>query len=106
MAIKDKEAPTHEHWTTIESVEWLLRFQAIPYARRIFEKPVLVAIARGDNITSSDLEIEMFNAIPSPHKHFVSVGGVDHMSLYTKPSDLKKIGDASAHWLKRTLAGL
>jgi len=106
MAIKAKEAPTHEHWTTIESVEWLLRFQATPYAQRIFDKPVLVAIAKGDNITSSDLEIAMFNAIPSPHKRFVSVGGVDHMSLYTKPEDLKKIGDASASWLKETLATL
>ncbi|MNR52896.1 hypothetical protein D3C85_1728170 [compost metagenome] len=83
-----------------------MRYQAIPYAARIYEKPVLVAIAKGDNITSSDLEIEMFNAIPSPHKTFVSVGGVDHMSLYTKPEDLAKIGKASAEWLKKTLAEL
>jgi pimeloyl-ACP methyl ester carboxylesterase len=106
MAIKEKEAPLHEHWTTIESVEWLLRYQVIPYAQRIFEKPVLVAIAKGDNITSSDLEIDMFNAIPSPHKQFVSIGGVDHMSLYTKPQDLAKIGKASADWLMATLATL
>jgi dienelactone hydrolase len=106
MAIKAKEAPLHEHWTTIESVEWLLRYQVIPYAQRIYEKPVLVAIAKGDNITSADLEIDMFNAIPSPHKKFVSIGGVDHMSLYTKPEDLAKIGKASADWLKETLATL
>ncbi|MNB94808.1 Alpha/beta hydrolase family protein [compost metagenome] len=106
MAIKEKEAPTHEHWTTVESVEWLLRYQAIPYAACIYEKPVLVAIAKGDNITSSDLEIEMFNAIPSPNKTFVSVGGVDHMSLYTKPEDLAKIGRASAEWLKKVLSEL
>lgn len=106
MAIKEKEAPLHEHWTTIESVEWLLRYQVIPYAQRIYEKPVLVAIAKGDNITSSDLEIDMFNAIPSPQKRFVSVGGVDHMSLYTKPEDLAKIGKASAEWLQQTLATL
>lgn len=106
MAIKATEAPLHEHWTTIESVEWLLRYQVKPYAERIYEKPVLVAIAKGDNITSSDLEIDMFNAIPSSHKSFVSVGGVDHMSLYTKPEDLAKIGKASADWLKETLTAL
>ncbi|WP_210236003.1 MULTISPECIES: alpha/beta hydrolase [unclassified Mesorhizobium] len=106
MAIKEKEAPLHEHWTTIESVEWLLRYQAKPYAERIYETPVLVAIAKGDNITSSDLEIEMFNAIPCPNKTFVSVGGVDHMSLYTKPDHLERIGKASAVWLKDTLSKL
>ncbi|WP_127904369.1 alpha/beta hydrolase [Solirhodobacter olei] len=106
MAIKAKEAPLHEHWNTIESVEWLLRYQVIPYAERIYDKPVLVAIAKGDNITSADLEIDMFNAIPSPHKRFVAVGGVDHMSLYTKPDDLAKIGRASAEWLKETLTTL
>jgi uncharacterized protein len=106
MAIKEAEAPLHEHWTTIESVEWLLRYQVKPYAERIYELPVLVALAKGDNITSSDLEIEMFNAIPCPNKKFVSVSGVDHMSLYTRPDHLAKIGDASAEWLKETLASL
>lgn len=106
MMLKEKEAPLHEHWTTIESVEWLLRYQVIPYAERIYEKPVLVAIAKGDNITSSDLEIDMYNAIPSPNKQFVAIGGVDHMSLYTKPEDLGKIGKAAADWLKDTLETL
>ncbi|WP_431324692.1 alpha/beta hydrolase [Rhizobium sp. YTU87027] len=106
MGIKEKSAPLHEHWTTIESVEWLLRYQVKPYAERIYETPVLVAIAKGDNITSADLEIEMFNAIPNPNKSFVSVGGVDHMSLYTKADHLEKIGQASADWLKETLKKL
>lgn len=106
MGIKAKEAPLHEHWNSIESVEWLLRYQVKPYAERIIETPVMVALARADNITSADLETEMFNAITCPNKELVSLGGIDHMSLYTNVEHLKKMGDAQAIWLEKTLKTL
>jgi hypothetical protein len=102
--IKAKEAPLHEHWNTIESVELLLQYNVIPFARRITETPVMIALAAGDNITSHDLEVECFNAIANPNKSLASVNGVHHMSLYTSQDDLAKVGRVQAAWLKDLLA--
>lgn len=106
MPIKEREAPLHEHYNTIESVENLYGYRVIPYAREVFETPVLMTLAHGDNITSADLEIEAFNAIPNPDKSFVSVRGVDHMSLYTNYDHLAKVGKVQAEWLAAKLAQL
>ena len=94
--IKAKEAPLHEHWNTIESVELLLAYNVIPFAAKITETPVMIALAAGDNITSHDLEVAAFNAIPNPNKHLANVTGVHHMSLYTSEDDLGKVGRAQA----------
>ena len=106
MAIKKKEAPLHEHTNTVESVENLLAYRVIPYAREVFEIPVLMTLARGDNITSADLEIEAFNAIPNSQKKLVSVRGVDHMSLYSNVDHLTKVAQIQANWLKDVLASM
>ena len=105
-ALKEREAPLHEHINTIESVEKLFAYRVIPYAREVYETPVMVTLAHGDNITSADLEIEAFNAVPNPHKELVSVRGVNHMSLYTYVEHLGKVGRVQRDWLKKTLAGL
>ena len=105
-AIKEREAPLHEHVNTIESVEKLFAYRVIPYAREVYETPVMVTLAHGDNITSADLEIEAFNAVPNPDKELVSVRGVNHMSLYTNAEHLGKVGRVQRDWLKKTLAGL
>lgn len=104
--IKEREAPLHEHVNTIESIEKLFAYRVIPYAKEVYETPVMVTLAHGDNITSADLEIEAFNAIPSPEKKLVSVRGVNHMSLYTNVEHLVKVGRVQRDWLKETLAGL
>lgn len=103
MGIKANEAPLHEHWNTVESVELLLRYVVKPYAERIVETPAMVALAKADNITSADLEVEIFNAIPCADKQLAVVGGVDHMSLYTNTDHLGKIAKVQADWLKDTL---
>ena len=103
--IKQNEAPNHEHINTIESVELLLAYQVKPYAVRIHETPIMMAVAKGDNITSSDLEIETFNAIQSPNKHLAVVEGVDHMSLYSNTTHLAKVAGVQADWLQNLLFG-
>jgi len=102
--IKAREAPNHEHWNTTESFELLLQYNAIPYAQRITETPILMTVAAGDNITSADLEAAAFNAITNPNKKFVGVEGVTHMSLYSDVNDLGKVGRVQGAWLKETLA--
>ena len=104
--IKAKEAPLHEHRNTIESVDLLHQYVVKPYAERITELPIMMTLAHGDNITSSDLEVETYNAIASPNKHFVSVTGVDHMSLYTNREHLAKVGAVQSAWLQKVLAAI
>lgn len=106
MTIKKNEAPRHEHWNTIESVELLLQYKVAPFCERIVETPVMMTLAKGDNITSADLEAEAFNAIKNPNKTFASVSGVEHMSLYTNREHLAKVGKVQASWLKNLLANM
>lgn len=103
MDIKEREAPLHVHANTVESVELLLAYNVRPYAQRITETPVMMAVAKGDNITSADLEIDTFNAIPCPDKHLAVVAGVDHMSLYSNTAHLGKVAGAQAAWLRDLL---
>jgi len=43
--IKEREAPLHEHVNTIESTEKLFAYRVIPYAKEVYETPVLVTLA-------------------------------------------------------------
>jgi len=102
--IKKREAPNHEHWNTVESVELLLDYNVPPFCSRIIDTPVMMSVAKGDNITSADLEIETFNAITNPNKTLDIVEGVSHMSLYANAEDLQKVGSSQARWLADLLA--
>ncbi len=101
--IKAREAPLHEHYSTIESVELLLAYTVFPYCSRIVDTPVLMTVAKGDNITSADLEIAAFNAITNPNKTIAIVDGVTHMSLYSNREHLAKVGTIQSTWLKQVL---
>ena len=101
--IREREAPRHIHANTVESVDLLLAYQVAPYAARITETPVMMAIAQGDNITSADLEVAAFNAIPGPRKELAIVEGVDHMSLYANTEHLGKVARRQVAWLQRLL---
>jgi fermentation-respiration switch protein FrsA (DUF1100 family) len=103
QGIKANEAPNHEHWNSIESVELLMNYKVAPFCERIVETPVLMTLAAGDNITSMDLEAEAFNAITNPNKTYAAVRGVDHMSLYTNVEHLHKVGSVQKAWLKDQL---
>jgi len=102
--IKAREAPLHQHYSTVESVELLLSYTVFPYCARIVDTPVLMTVAKGDNITSADLEIAAFNAITNPNKTLAVVDGVTHMSLYSNKEHLAKVGKIQAAWLKQVLA--
>ena len=101
--IKRKEAPRHEHYSTVESVELLLMYTVFPYSARIVDTPGLMTVAKGDNITSADLEIAAFNAITNPNKTLAIVEGVTHMSLYSNRDHLAKVGEIQSRWLTQVL---
>ena len=96
--IKGREAPLHEHWSTIESTELLMSYDVMPFAKRLYNTPTLMIVAEGDEITLWDLEIAVFNSIPSPHKQLAVLPRVSHMSLYSKQNDLAVAGKLAAEF--------
>ena len=103
--IKKREAPRHEHWSTMESTELLLNYSVFPFTKRITNTPTLMVVAEGDEITLWDLEIEAFRTIPSNQKKLVVIPKVSHMSLYSQASHLKIAGAAAAGFIRQHLIG-
>jgi fermentation-respiration switch protein FrsA (DUF1100 family) len=101
--IKAREAPLHEHWSTAESTEMLLSYTVFPFLKRISNTPTMMVVAEGDEITLWDLEIEAFNAIPSPRKRLAVIPRVSHMSLYSQKTHLQIAGAAAAEFVREHL---
>ena len=101
--IKEREAPNHEHWSTVESTELLLNYDVSPFAKRIYDKPIMLVVAEGDEITLWDLEIKTFRSIPSNRKKLAVIPKVSHMSLYSKQDHLSRAGAAAAVFIKEHL---
>jgi cephalosporin-C deacetylase-like acetyl esterase len=97
------EAPLHKHYSTMESAELLLNYNALPFAPRILNQNVMMIVAEGDNITSWDTEIEAFNKIASPFKSLQILKNVSHMSLYSEEADTNKAASLSRDWFSSTL---
>lgn len=101
---KKTVAPNHEHWTTIQSVEYVLAYDVTPYMKRINYTPVLMVTSASDDITMTEYEIPAFNTIPTPRKQLVQIGGgASHMSLYDNPDHLELVGNACAGFVKEYL---
>src|SRR6185437_9604166 len=69
--LKRTQAPRHEHWSTIESVELLMQYNAAPYALRLLQKPTMMIVANEDDITMWDQETAAYESIPSERKKLV-----------------------------------
>jgi uncharacterized protein len=102
-ALQETEAPLYQNRSTVESVDLLLEYDVLPFARRIYDTPSLMIVAEADDITLWDLEIGAFNAIPATTKKLVTLPHTTHMTLY---SDQAKLAAAAAHatsWLAEHL---
>lgn len=104
--LKEEQAPRHEHWSTVESVELLMQYNVAPYARRLVQKPVMMIVAEGDDITLWDMETEVFEAIPSQTKELVVLPGTSHMTLYSNLTSLDLAAKAAGSWFSRHLYAL
>lgn len=89
LDIKAKEAPNHEHYSTIESTELLLSYSVFPFLGRILNIPTLMLVAEGDDITTWDLETQAFNEIATAQKKLFVIQGTTHMKLYSNLSKLE-----------------
>jgi pimeloyl-ACP methyl ester carboxylesterase len=101
---KETVAPNHEHWTTVQSVEYAMRYNVVPFMERIIYTPVLMVTSAYDDITMTEYEVPAFQKIPCPRKRLVQIGGdASHMSLYDNPNHLDLVGQECADFAKQYL---
>lgn len=101
---KETVAPNHEHWTTVQSVEYVLGYDVTPYMKRIIYQPTLMVTSAYDDITMTEFEVPAFQTLPTPRKKLVQIGGdASHMSLYDNEDHLTLVGQACADWAKEHL---
>jgi uncharacterized protein len=101
---KETVAPNHEHWTTIQSFEHVLRYDVTPFMKRIIHTPVLMVTSAYDDITMTEFEVPAFNTLPTPNKKLVQIGGdASHMSLYDNPNHLELVGKACAEFASENI---
>jgi hypothetical protein len=103
VMLKETQAPSHEHWSTTESVELLTAYNAAPYAKRIVATPFMMIIANNDDITMWDYESEVFDSIPSRTKELVILPSTDHMTLYSDLTALELAAVAAGTWFSENL---
>lgn len=103
MEIQKKEAPNHEHRSTIESTELLLSYSVFPFVGRILNIPTLVLVAEGDDITTWDLEIKAYNEIATAQKKLFIIQDTTHMKLYSNLSKLEIAANEATNWLAEHL---
>ena len=101
--LQKSQAPRHEHWNTIESVELLMQYNAAAYVPRIVDTPVMMITAAGDDITLEDLEMAAFNGITNPTKRLLRLPDTTHMTLYSNVSRLELAADAATDWFREHL---
>jgi uncharacterized protein len=101
--LKAREAPAYENRSTIESAELLMSYSVWPFVPRILDTPTLVIVAERDDLTLWDLEIEVYNALPTAKKRLVTIGDSTHMTLYSDRSLLAQASEASTGWFAEHL---
>ena len=97
--LKDSQAPAYENRTTVASVEMLLAYNVLPYARRLNGTAALIVLAEGDDHTHWDLALNAYNSIPNPDKRLYVVPRSTHHSIYEDDSQLHLAAESSATWL-------
>lgn len=97
-ALKETEAPLYQNSSTVESVDLLLNYDIIPFARRVYDTPTLMIVAEGDDLTLWDLEIGAYNALPTARKRLHVLPHTTHMTLYSDRSKLQVAAEQATAW--------
>lgn len=104
-ALKETEAPLYQNSSTVESVDLLLNYDIIPFARRVYDTPTLMIVAEGDDLTLWDLEIGAYNELPTAKKRLHVLPHTTHMTLYSDRSKLEVAAREASAWFAETLLG-
>ena len=102
-ALKASEAPLYQNSSTVESVDLLLNYDIIPFARRVYDTPTLMIVAEGDDLTLWDLEIGAYNALPTAKKRLHILPHTTHMTLYSDQSKLQVAAAQATAWFAEHL---
>src|SRR5207245_7818192 len=100
---KANETPLYETRSTVESVDLLMTYDVGPFVKRILNTPTFMIVAEGDDLTLWDLEINAFNAIPSPRKKLHVLPHTTHMTLYSDASKVETAAKLATGWFVETL---
>lgn len=103
MKIKEESAPRHEHYSTIESTEWVWAYDMRPFLPRILDTPTLMIVAEGDDLTMWEREIPAFNEIVTTKKKLFVQQESTHMSMYSDMSHLEIAAREAADWYRQWL---
>ncbi|MEE9274576.1 MAG: alpha/beta hydrolase, partial [bacterium] len=101
--IKKTEAPLYQNSSTIESVEILMHYSVYPFVPRLLDVPVLMIVAQDDDLVLWDLELEVYNLIPTAKKKLFILPKTTHMTLYSDKSRIEIAAEQSAAWLSEHL---
>ena len=104
-ALKASQAPLYENSSTVESVDLLLNYDIVPFARRVYDTPTLMIVAEGDDLTLWDLEIGAYNALPTAKKRLHVLPHTTHMTLYSDESKLRVAAAEASSWFADHLLG-
>jgi cephalosporin-C deacetylase-like acetyl esterase len=102
-ALKASEAPMYQNSSTVESVDLLLNYDIIPFARRVYDTPTLMIVAEGDDLTLWDLEIGAYNELPTAKKRLHVLPHTTHMTLYSDQSKLQVAAHEATAWFAEHL---
>ncbi|HSK23025.1 MAG TPA: alpha/beta hydrolase [Egicoccus sp.] len=103
MKIKQETAPSHEHYSTIASVEGVWSYDMNPYLPRILDTPTLMIVAEGDDLTMWEREIPAFNRIATTKKKLFVQQESTHMTMYSDLSHLAVAATEAAAWYREWL---
>lgn len=103
MDIKATTAPRHEHYSTIQSVEFVWAYNMRPYLPMILDTPTLMIVAEGDDLTMWEREIPLFSEIATKKKKLFVQQASTHMSMYSDMSHLEVAALQAANWLREWL---
>ncbi len=103
MKIKEESAPRHEHYSTIQSVEFVWAYDMNPYLPMILDTPTLMIVAEGDDLTMWEREIPAFDRIATQKKKLFVQQKSTHMSMYSNLSHLQIAAEQAADWYQQWL---
>ena len=103
MEIKKKTAPRHEHYSTIQSVEYVWAYDMRPFLPRILDTPTLMIVAEGDDLTMWEREVPAFGEIATTKKKLFVQQKSTHMSMYSNLSHLAVAAKEATDWYRKWL---
>jgi uncharacterized protein len=103
LKIKETDAPSHEHYSTVQSVEHVWAYDMRPFLPRILNTPTMMIVAEGDDITMWEREIPAFGEIATTKKKLFVQDNSSHMSMYSDKSDLEVAASEAASWFREWL---